>query len=144
MPRAWRGSPRSLRRPPRPSPRARSRRDRPRCGGGRVRSCGHDRHGRGRPPWAIRLNLRAMRTHAFLLVNPRSGGASPTPEELAAAARELGVEPRLLRGGEDPHELARSSGAAVLGVAGGEGSLPAVGAAAPAKGPGLVLGALGA
>ena len=71
-----------------------------------------------------------MRTHAFLLVNPRSGGASPTPEELAAAARELGVEPRLLRGGEDPHELARSSGAAVLGVAGGDGSLAPVAAAA--------------
>src|SRR5438046_1356030 len=71
-----------------------------------------------------------MRTHAFLLVNPRSGRGRPTADELAAAARQLGVEPYLLREGEDPGEIARAAGAAVLGVAGGDGSLAAVAAAA--------------
>jgi diacylglycerol kinase family enzyme len=71
-----------------------------------------------------------MRTHAYLVINPRSGDDSPGADEVAAAARELGVEPHLLREGEDPGELARASGAAVLGVAGGDGSLGAVAAAA--------------
>ena len=32
----------------------------------------------------------------ILIVNPRSGTASPSAEELAAAAHERGIEPRLL------------------------------------------------
>jgi len=71
-----------------------------------------------------------MRTHAFLLINPRSGDDSPSPEEVADAARALGVEPHLLREGEDPGGLARASDAGILGVAGGDGSLAAVAAAA--------------
>ena len=67
-----------------------------------------------------------MRTHAFLVVNPRSGDDDPSADELAAAARKLGVEAHLLRDGEDPAEVARSAGAAILGVAGGDGSLAAV------------------
>lgn len=62
----------------------------------------------------------------FLLVNPRSGGGSPTAEELAADARALGVETRLLRPGEDPAAVARSSSADVVGMAGGDGSLAPV------------------
>jgi diacylglycerol kinase family enzyme len=67
-----------------------------------------------------------VRTHAFLVINPRSGGDSPGAGELAAAARRLGVAVHLLRPGEDPGEPARASGAEVLGVAGGDGSLGAV------------------
>ena len=71
-----------------------------------------------------------MKAHAFLLVNPASGDGSPSAEELAAAARERGVEVRLLEQGDDPGEVARASGAAVLGIAGGDGSLAAVAQAA--------------
>ena len=71
-----------------------------------------------------------MRTQPYLLINPRSGDGSPSAEELAASAREIAVEPHLLREGEDPGELARASGADILGIAGGDGSLAAVAAAA--------------
>jgi diacylglycerol kinase family enzyme len=67
-----------------------------------------------------------MRTHSFLVINPRSGSASPSPDELAHAARELGIEPHLLAAGEDPGEAARASGAEILGMAGGDGSLAPV------------------
>jgi diacylglycerol kinase family enzyme len=71
-----------------------------------------------------------VRSQAFLVVNPRSGDASPSAEELAAAARRLGIEPHLLGRDEDPGEAARRAGAAIVGVAGGDGSLGAVAAAA--------------
>jgi len=71
-----------------------------------------------------------MRTQALLLINPRSGDDSPTPHEVADAARALGVEAHLLREGEDPGAVARGSGARILGIAGGDGSLAAVAAAA--------------
>jgi diacylglycerol kinase family enzyme len=71
-----------------------------------------------------------VRTHARLLINPRSGDASPTPDELAAAARSLGVDVHILERGEDPGEVARASDAAILGIAGGDGSLAAVAQAA--------------
>jgi diacylglycerol kinase family enzyme len=71
-----------------------------------------------------------VRTHAYLLVNPASGDGSPSAEELAAAARGRGVEVRLLEKEDDPGELARASGAQVLGIAGGDGSLSAVAQAA--------------
>ncbi|HEV7134577.1 MAG TPA: diacylglycerol kinase family protein [Gaiellaceae bacterium] len=66
----------------------------------------------------------------FLLINPRSGDSSPGPEELAAAARARGVETHVLADGDDPGELARASDAAVVGAAGGDGSLAAVAQAA--------------
>jgi diacylglycerol kinase family enzyme len=62
----------------------------------------------------------------FLVVNPRSGRGSPTGEELTAAAHALGIETHLLREGEDPAEVARSTPAEALGMAGGDGSLAAV------------------
>jgi diacylglycerol kinase family enzyme len=71
-----------------------------------------------------------MRTHPFLLINPRSGGRRPSAEELAAAARERGIEAHLLQPGEDPRELVLRSHAEIVGVAGGDGSLAAVAAAA--------------
>ncbi len=66
----------------------------------------------------------------FLLINPRSGSDDPSPAELVRAAQERGVETHLLEAGDDPAELARASGAAVLGAAGGDGSLAAVAAVA--------------
>ena len=62
----------------------------------------------------------------YLLINPRSGNGSPGADELVAAARERGIETHVLREGEDAAKLARASGAEVLGMAGGDGSLGAV------------------
>jgi diacylglycerol kinase family enzyme len=67
---------------------------------------------------------------ALLLINPRSGSGGPTADDLADAARGRGVDVRVLREGDDAGELARSSGAEVLGMAGGDGSLAPVAAAA--------------
>jgi hypothetical protein len=64
-----------------------------------------------------------MRTNPFLLINPLSGGGRPSADELAPAARERGIDPYLLAPGEDPRELAVQSGAEIVGVAGGDGSV---------------------
>jgi diacylglycerol kinase family enzyme len=71
-----------------------------------------------------------VRTHPFLLINPRSGSGSPSANELVQAAREQGVEAHLLEPGDDPRELALRSGAEIVGIAGGDGSLAPVAAAA--------------
>ena len=65
-----------------------------------------------------------------MVINPRSGSDSPSADELAAAAEKLGVEPHLLAEGEDPGAAARASGAEILGMAGGDGSLAPVAQAA--------------
>jgi diacylglycerol kinase family enzyme len=64
------------------------------------------------------------------LINPRSGNHRPSADTLAAAAREKGVDVHLLRDGDDAAELARASGAEILGIAGGDGSLAPVAQAA--------------
>ena len=66
----------------------------------------------------------------LLLVNPRSGAGSPSPEELRDAALARGIDVHFLEPDDDPAELARAAGADVLGVAGGDGSLAAVAAVA--------------
>jgi diacylglycerol kinase family enzyme len=69
----------------------------------------------------------------WLLVNPRSGGGKAARTGLVEAARELGVEVRLLEAGDDPVALARGAvgdGAGAVGVAGGDGSLGLVAAVA--------------
>jgi diacylglycerol kinase family enzyme len=71
-----------------------------------------------------------VRTQSFLVVNPRSGTDSPDAEELAEAARALGIEPHILRSGDEPGQVVRGSGASIVGVAGGDGSLAAVASAA--------------
>ena len=71
-----------------------------------------------------------MRTQSFLVVNPRSGRGSPPIAALAGRAREAGVEVHVLAAGEDPGEVAGASGAEILGVAGGDGSLAGVAQAA--------------
>ena len=62
----------------------------------------------------------------FLIVNPRSGTDSPSPEELIDAARSRGISVHVLEEGDDLPEVARRAGADVLGMAGGDGSLAAV------------------
>lgn len=62
----------------------------------------------------------------FLIVNPSSGNARPSAEELVARARELDIETHLLTEGDDPTEVARRADASVLGIAGGDGSLASV------------------
>jgi diacylglycerol kinase family enzyme len=62
----------------------------------------------------------------LLIVNPRSGRGTPDAGELMAGAERLGIETHLLRPGDDPAEVARSSSAQVLGIAGGDGSLAPV------------------
>jgi diacylglycerol kinase family enzyme len=79
-----------------------------------------------------------MRTHSFLVINPRSGDDSPSAEEVAAEARRLGVEPHLLEKDEDPAEVARAAGASLLGMAGGDGSLAAVAGVAMETGAAFV------
>jgi diacylglycerol kinase family enzyme len=62
----------------------------------------------------------------FLLINPRSGDAEPSADELEQRARALGVRCHVLAEGQDPAELARAAEADALGIAGGDGSLAAV------------------
>ena len=66
----------------------------------------------------------------FLLVNPRSGDARPTADELRSAARRAGVEVHVLGDDDDAAEIAHTAEAETLGVAGGDGSLAAVAAVA--------------
>jgi diacylglycerol kinase family enzyme len=61
-----------------------------------------------------------------LVINPRAGDDSPTPDELAAEAQRRGIAAHVLRGDEDPGEVARAARAKRIGVAGGDGSLAAV------------------
>ena len=62
----------------------------------------------------------------YLIVNPHSGAGSAGAEELCAAARERGIDVHVLGEGDDLAEVARRADAAVLGMAGGDGSLAAV------------------
>jgi diacylglycerol kinase family enzyme len=62
----------------------------------------------------------------LLIVNPRSGSASPGPDELRDAARARGVDVHVLEPDDDVAEVARRSDADTLGMAGGDGSLAAV------------------
>jgi diacylglycerol kinase family enzyme len=62
----------------------------------------------------------------FLIVNPRSGSAQPSPDELAERARADGISVHLVQPGEDIAALAREADAPALGIAGGDGSLAAV------------------
>jgi len=67
-----------------------------------------------------------VRTHSFLVINPRSGNDSPSPDELAAEAEHRGITAHVLQQGEDPGEVARQARAERIGMAGGDGSLAAV------------------
>jgi diacylglycerol kinase family enzyme len=72
-----------------------------------------------------------------LIVNPRSGGAKAGRVGLIEQARERGIDVIVLRPGDDLAALVRDAvegGADALGVAGGDGSLAVVAAAALAHG----------
>ena len=72
-----------------------------------------------------------------LFVNPRSGGGKATRAGLAERARERGIDVIVLRPGDRLPALvdqAVANGADALGVAGGDGSLAVVAAAALAHG----------
>jgi len=70
----------------------------------------------------------------FLIVNPRSGSDSPSPDELAEEARRRGIQVHLFRQGEDLQAVARQPDADALGMAGGDGSLAPVAAVAIERG----------
>lgn len=71
----------------------------------------------------------------FLLINPRSGrGGAPSADELAEAARAGGIEPHVLREGDDPRALASQADADAIGCAGGDGSLAPVALVARERG----------
>jgi len=70
-----------------------------------------------------------------LFVNPRSGGGAAERSGVVEQARELGIEVVVLAPGQSLPALARAaigSGADALGMAGGDGSLAVVAAAAAA------------
>jgi diacylglycerol kinase family enzyme len=72
-----------------------------------------------------------------LFVNPRSGDGKAARAGLAERAREKGIEAVILAPGQDLDALAReavAAGADALGMAGGDGSLAVVAAAAAAHG----------
>jgi diacylglycerol kinase family enzyme len=68
--------------------------------------------------------------NGLLIVNPRSGGGGPDPDELVAEAKALGIGTHLLQADDDPADVARRSDADALGIAGGDGSLAPVAAVA--------------
>jgi diacylglycerol kinase family enzyme len=63
---------------------------------------------------------------AFLIINPSSGRGGPEPDEVRREAQALGIDTHLLQPDDDPADVARSSHADVLGIAGGDGSLASV------------------
>jgi diacylglycerol kinase family enzyme len=65
-----------------------------------------------------------------LFVNPNAGSRTASADDLADAARALGVDVRVLSRTDDPEALAREADARALGMAGGDGSLAPVAAAA--------------
>ena len=73
-----------------------------------------------------RSPILSASVNPLLIVNPTSGRGGPSPEELIRAADGVGVPTHVLEEGDDPAEVARSSGADALGIAGGDGSLAAV------------------
>ena len=71
--------------------------------------------------------------HPVLIMNPRSGGGKAQRFDLVARCRARGIEPVVMKEGDDLASLAAaavSSGADVIGMAGGDGSQAIVAAAA--------------
>ena len=79
---------------------------------------------RGRPAYTL------PRVRALLLINPRAGTESPTPEELRDEALARGIDAHVLEEGEDIVELAGRADVEVLGAAGGDGTVAGVAAVA--------------
>src|SRR5919204_301699 len=66
----------------------------------------------------------------LLLINPHAGGGDADVEGLVEEAHRRGIDARVLGEQDDVGAVARAAGADVLGVAGGDGSLAPVAAAA--------------
>jgi diacylglycerol kinase family enzyme len=66
----------------------------------------------------------------LLLVNPRSGDDRPSADDLRSEAENRGVRVHVLGDGDDAAQVAREADADALGMAGGDGSLAPVAAAA--------------
>ena len=84
----------------------------------------------------------AKTTPAYLILNPASGGAAALLRSLTGAARERGIRVRVLEPGEDARHAALEAaeeGARTLAVAGGDGSVAAVGGVAVERGLPLVV-----
>jgi diacylglycerol kinase family enzyme len=78
-----------------------------------------------RLPAAPALTAAPRPRHAVLLMNPRSGGGKVERFDLVAQAHRRGVEPVVLKPGDDFREQAEAAigrGADILGAAGGDGS----------------------
>ena len=63
--------------------------------------------------------------HPVLIMNPKSGGGKAERFQLAEECRKRGIEPVVLRPGDDLFQLAEAAiarGADVIGMAGGDGS----------------------
>jgi diacylglycerol kinase family enzyme len=73
------------------------------------------------------------RVRGFLIVNPRSGSARPSADELVEEARRRGVDVHVFRTGEDLEAIARGASAEAIGMAGGDGSLAPVASVAIAR-----------
>jgi diacylglycerol kinase family enzyme len=76
-------------------------------------------------------------TPAYLILNPASGGAALLLRRLTRAARERGIQVRVLAPGEGARHAATEAaddGAKALAVAGGDGSVAAVAAVAAERG----------
>jgi len=72
-----------------------------------------------------RLARAGQPEHPVLIMNPKSGGGKAERFQLGIECRKRGIEPVLLRPGDDLRELAEDAvrrGADVLGMAGGDGS----------------------
>jgi hypothetical protein len=75
--------------------------------------------------------------HPVLFINPRSGGGTAVRLSLDRRARERGIEPVVLESGQDLSAVVADAvgrGADALGMAGGDGSLAVVAAAAGTHG----------
>lgn len=64
------------------------------------------------------------KSRAVLLMNPKSGDGKPEQYHLADEARKRGIEPIILKPGEDWRAIARDAAttASIIGMAGGDGS----------------------
>ena len=90
---------------------------------------------------SARLALAGQPEHPVLIMNPKSGGGKAERFQLATECRKRGIEPVLLRPGDDLRELAEDAvrrGADVLGMAGGDGSQALVASVAARAGLGYV------
>ena len=82
---------------------------------------------------AAQLAAAGRPAHPVLIMNPRSGGGKAERFRLADECRKRGIEPVVLRPGDDLLQLAEDAiarGADVIGMAGGDGSQAAVAAVA--------------